>query len=276
VTTNEDERNRLIKELEDFRKDFIKYKELVLSKQKGDTLTVSQELEFQTLWTELPCNYGRLKKDIEKYGGVASVPLQGGRREYEAFTSSFSYTPFHIISLTALLDKAITTIGIAIGNLNLLPSATAKTQDVTITNHPKAFIAHGGKSVALDKLCRFVEALGVKALVVEEQPSKAKALDDKVEYYMSEADCAIILAMGNDEIKGKLYPRQNVIHEIGLAQRTLPERIIYLLEKGTEFPSNIHPKVWESFTQDCMDEAFIAIARELRAFGLINATKECK
>jgi len=141
---------------------------------------------------------------------------------------------------------------------------------------PKVFVAHGGKSTALDKLCRFLKALGVEALVVEEQPSKSKAVDDKVQHYMSEADCAIILATGNDEIKGKLYPRQNVIHEIGLAQRTLPERIIYLLEKGTEFPSNIHPKVWESFTQDCMDEAFIAIARELRAFGLINATKEYK
>jgi len=139
---------------------------------------------------------------------------------------------------------------------------------------PKAFIAHGDKSIALDKLCSFLKALGVEALVVEEQPSKSKAVDDKVEHYMSEADCAIILATGNDEIKGKLYPRQNVIHEIGLAQKTFPDRIIYLLEKGAEFPSNIHPKVWESFTQDCMDEAFIAVARELRAFGLMRATKE--
>jgi predicted nucleotide-binding protein len=270
---NEGERKKLIRELENFRKDFIKYKELVLSKQKGDTLTVSQEEEFYDLWTDLPIRYGYLKGYIEKYGGVALMPLQGGSREYEAFTSSFSYTPFHITSLTALLDKAITTIGIAMGNLNLLPSATAKTQDVTITNHPKAFIAHGGKSVALDKLCRFVEALGVKALVVEEQPSKAKALDDKVEYYMAEADCAIILATGDDEIEGKLHPRQSVIHEIGLAQKTFPEKIIYLLEEGAEFPANIKPKVWERFTQDCMDEAFIAIARELKAFGLIRAIK---
>jgi predicted nucleotide-binding protein len=141
---------------------------------------------------------------------------------------------------------------------------------------PKAFIAHGGKSIALDKPCRFLKELGVEALVVEEQPSKSKAVDDKVEHYMAKADCVVILATGDDEIEGKLHPGQNVIHEIGLAQKTLPERIIYLLEKGVEFPSNIQPKVWESFTQDCMDEAFIVIARELRAFGLIKAAKERK
>lgn len=147
---------------------------------------------------------------------------------------------------------------------------------VATTETPKAFIAHGGKSVALDKLCRFLKALGVEAFIVEEQPSKAKALDDKVEYYMAETDCAIILATGDDKIEGKLHPRQNIIHEIGLAQKTFPDRIIYLLEKGAEFPSNIKPKVWESFTQESMDEAFIAIARELKAFGLIRATKEYK
>jgi hypothetical protein len=58
-----------------------------------------------------------------------------------------------------------------------------------------------------------------------------------------------------------------------LAQKTFPEKIIYLLEEGAEFPANIKPKVWERFTQGCMDEAFIAIARELKAFGLIRAIK---
>lgn len=151
-----------------------------------------------------------------------------------------------------------------------------RASSVATTEPPKAFIAHGGKSIALDKLCRFLKELGIEALVVEEQPSKSKAVDDKVEHYMLEADCAIILATGNDEIKGKLYPRQNVIHEIGLAQKTFPDRIIYLLEKGAEFPTNISPKVWEAFTQESMDEAFIGIARELRAFGLIRAAKERK
>jgi len=151
-----------------------------------------------------------------------------------------------------------------LGGIRASSVATAET--------PKAFITHGGKSVALDKLCRFLKALGVEAFIVEEQPSKAKALDDKVEYYMAETDCAIILATGDDKIEGKLHPRQNVIHEIGLAQKTFPDRIIYLLEKGAEFPSNIKPKVWESFTQESMDEAFIAIARELKAFGLVRAT----
>jgi len=58
----------------------------------------------------------------------------------------------------------------------------------------------------------------------------------------------------------------NVIHEIGLAQKTHAGNIIYLLEEGVEFPSNIRPKVWESFNQDNMENVFVYIVKELRAF----------
>lgn len=60
-----------------------------------------------------------------------------------------------------------------------------QSRSTEVVAFPKAFIAHGGKSVALDKLCRFLKALGVEAFIVEEQPSKSKTLDDKVEHYMA-------------------------------------------------------------------------------------------
>lgn len=141
------------------------------------------------------------------------------------------------------------------------------------TERPKAFIAHGGESVALDKLSDFLNALGIDPLIVELKATKGKALDDKVEHYLGQADCAIILATGDDEINGKLHPRQNVIHETGLAQKSFPEKIIYLLENDAEFPSNISPKVWESFTKDRIEETFTAVVRELKAFGIMKAVK---
>jgi hypothetical protein len=61
-----------------------------------------------------------------------------------------------------------------------------------------------------------------------------------------------------------------VIHEIGLAQEKFENRIIYLKEKGCVWPSNISPKVWEDFTQDNMGDAFIKIAKELRAMKIIE------
>jgi len=99
---------------------------------------------------------------------------------------------------------------------------------------PKAFISHGKESAALTKLEDFLSTLGVKPLIVKDQPSLDKDLPDKVNLYLSQADFVIILATGDDTVKDKItgketkQPRQNVIHEIGLAQKTRSGRIIYL------------------------------------------------
>ncbi len=138
---------------------------------------------------------------------------------------------------------------------------------------PKAFISHGTESTALRKLEEFIEALGITPLIVKKQASLDKDLPDKVNLYLGQASFVIILATGDDEVKGKLQPRQNVIHETGLAQETHPGRIIYLLEEGAEFPSNIRPKVRESFKQDNMTDAFIGIVRELHAYGMLKVVK---
>jgi len=144
---------------------------------------------------------------------------------------------------------------------------------------PKAFISHGKESAALRKLKEFLETLGIEPLIVKKLASIDKDLPDKVNLYLGQADFVIILATGDDTIKDKTIgkevkqPRQNVIHEIGLAQKTHPGRIIYLLEEGTEFPSNIRPRVWESFKQRNMMDAFLGIVRELRAYGMLKIIK---
>lgn len=137
----------------------------------------------------------------------------------------------------------------------------------------KAFIAHGKESAALRKLKEFIETLGIEPLIVKQLVSMDKDLPDKVNSYLSQADFVIILATADDKVGDKLQPRQNVIHEVGLAQKTHPGKIIYLLEEGAEFPSNIRPKVYESFKQRNMMNAFLGIVRELRAYGMLKVTK---
>jgi len=144
---------------------------------------------------------------------------------------------------------------------------------------PSVFISHGKESVALRKLKEFIETLGIEPLIVKEQASLDKDLPDKVDLYLNQADFVIILATADDNVRDKQtgtdikQPRQNVIHEIGLAQKAHPGRIIYLLEEGANFPSNIRPKVWESFKQRNMMDAFLGIVRELRAYGILKVTK---
>lgn len=144
---------------------------------------------------------------------------------------------------------------------------------------PSVFVSHGKESVALRKLAEFIETLGIDPLIVKKQPSLDKDLPGKVNFYLNQADFVIILATGDDTMTNRktgtkiIQPRQNVVHEIGLAQKTHPGRIIYLLEEGASFPSNIRPKVWESFKQRNMMDAFHGIVRELRAYGILKVMK---
>jgi hypothetical protein len=144
---------------------------------------------------------------------------------------------------------------------------------------PQAFISHGKESAALQKLKEFIVTLGIEPIIVKYQASLDKNVPDKVDLYLGQADFVIILATADDIVIDKVtgkeikQPRQNVIHEIGLAQKTHPGKIIYLLESGAEFPSNIRPKVWESFKQRNMMGAFLGIVRELRAYKILSVTK---
>ncbi len=133
----------------------------------------------------------------------------------------------------------------------------------------RVFISHGREGPALTKLERFLRALGLISVVVIREASEGMAVDDLVEKRLSESDCAVILATGDDTVGNVRQPRPNVIHEIGLAQEKLDQRVIYLKEEGCEFPSNVKPKVWENFTHDNMERAFEKVSKELRAFGLL-------
>jgi predicted nucleotide-binding protein len=147
---------------------------------------------------------------------------------------------------------------------------------IIIQQPPKAFIVHGGKSGVLDKLCEFIEALGIRPLVVEMLPSQGMTIPEKVKKYQKEADCAIILATrgGIIDVKsGKQHPRLNVIDELSSFWGAFPQRVILLLEHGAELPSNKAALTYESFVRQSMDRAFIAIARELVEMGILKTEK---
>lgn len=147
---------------------------------------------------------------------------------------------------------------------------------VVIGEPPKAFIAHGGRSGVLDKLREFIQALGINPLIVELLPTKGMSVDDKVNKYIKDADCGIVLATGGgivDKKSEKQHPRLNVIDEFERLRTVFPDKTILLLEKGITLPSNVSGLTYEPFVRQSMDRAFIAIARELAAFGILKAVK---
>jgi predicted nucleotide-binding protein len=280
MTLNESEKQRLLTELEDFCDELGWYRKLVLEKlalaKQGVKLGKEKEYEreLQTLSMELQRKYGSLKEVIQKYGGPAVLLLQGGKYKCEVFLEMFSYTSFSPSALDAVMNTAIATVNIAIGNLQS-PRLSKSIATGPALAPPKAFIAHGGKSPALTKLCELLSALNITPLVAEDAASQGRSVNEQVEWCLSNSDCAVILGTADDiELKdGKLYPKRNVYIEIGRVQERFPDKTIYLLEEGASFPSNISEKVYERFTQGNMEKAFIKAVKELSVFGILRAEK---
>jgi len=280
MSLNEANKQELIKELGQFYDGFDRYRQLVLKlveemRKPGGIILGHWEVQIQQLSLELERKYGSLKPIIEKYGSSTRVRLQAGKYEYEAFTAAFgNYKVFSPEALELVLGTAITAINTTIGRLQS-PVPLKSVTSATTLAPPKAFIAHGGESAARDKLEDFLTALGVTPIIVEEQPSEGRSKDKNVEHYLKQCDCAIILATKGDidGRTGEFIPRGNILIEIGRSQEILPDRMIYLLEEGAKFPTDIDEKVWGRFTKESMDKAFTKIAKEFRAFGLIRAIK---
>lgn len=279
--TNEDGNAMIINQLKNFHKELRSYERLL---DKETQLSEAQRRYKESLRERLIRRSGALKELlIDLTGKQYYVSALKGRIDIwdEAFyTVAFSRA-------SDALKFCINAVNQAIGKLELYIQMGIRDEQGNLIHESqivskeplRAFISHGKESVALRKLKEFIETLGIEPLIVKKQASLDKDLPDKVNLYLNQADFVIILATRDDKVtddkteKETIQPRQNVIHEIGLAQKVHPGRIIYLLEEGAEFPSNIRPRVWESFKQRNMMGAFLGIVRELRAYGMLKIIK---
>lgn len=265
----------IIKELELFKKQLADY---YLKREHWDIQDDSGKIAALNLHADLlrkVCQYAPLIDEVAGKDEISPANL-GHRKHNKWFPAlSFEYNKLTGTNIELCLQCMIFAIDRISEDISkgMRDKVTGKLHLPRLVDKYKAFISHGRKSAALNKLTEFLETLGIEPLIVKKQPSLDKTLGDKVEYYLNQADFVIALATGDDEVEGKRQPRQNVIHEIGLAQKTHKGKIIYLLEEETEFPSNIRPKAWESFKQRNMMNAFLGIVRELRAYGMLKVIK---
>lgn len=135
----------------------------------------------------------------------------------------------------------------------------------------KVFIVHGHDGEAKEKTARFIEKLGLEAIILSEQANQGKTIIEKLEYYI-DVGFAIILYTGDDagntEIeagKGNLNARarQNVIFEHGLLMGRLGRNKVVPLVSGTlELPSDIQGVVYINNKNWQLE-----VAREIKAAG---------
>lgn len=168
-----------------------------------------------------------------------------------------------------------------------LEDATDHTHDLLFCEHPAqaavndvatvnlsttdVFVVHGHDDALRAEVCRFLEKLGLTAVVLFEQADRGRTIIEKFEDH-SNVGFAIVLVTPDDEgrVRGaKQWAarcRQNVIFELGFFYGKLGrKRVCALLRKDVESPSDISGVIYKA--ADSEGAWKLALAKEMKAAG---------
>lgn len=119
-----------------------------------------------------------------------------------------------------------------------------------ILDKSKVFIVHGHDNLAKTETARFIESLGLKAIILHEQASTGSTIIEKIEAY-SNVGFAIVLytpcdlgkAKGESDLKPRA--RQNVIFEHGYLMGKIGRKnVCALVKSNIEKPTDISGVVY--------------------------------
>lgn len=138
------------------------------------------------------------------------------------------------------------------------------------TNNKKVFIVHGHGDLN-QKIARFLEKLGLEAIILQEKPNSGYTIIEKIEHN-TDVGYAVVLYTGCDEGKEKneteLKPRarQNVVFEHGYMICKLGRnKVCALLEKDVEYPGDMAGVLYIPL-DDCGWE--LRLAKEMKEQGM--------
>jgi predicted nucleotide-binding protein len=141
-------------------------------------------------------------------------------------------------------------------------------------NKRKVFIVHGRDNEAKQEVSRFIEKIGLEAIILHEQASSGMTIIEKIEHYSNDADFALVLYTGCDHGRGvhesnmppKNRARQNVVFEHGYLMAKLGRENVCSLAKGDiETPNDISGVVY--VTLDEYGAWKSEVSKELKTCG---------
>ncbi|MEJ3647044.1 nucleotide-binding protein [Pseudomonas bubulae] len=156
----------------------------------------------------------------------------------------------------------------SVGNIDELLSP------VVARNKRKVFIVHGRDDLAKYEVSRFIEGLGLEAIILHEQANAGMTIIEKIERYTNDADFALVLYTPCDQGRGyhekqespKDRARQNVVFEHGYLMAKLGRENVCALVKGVvETPNDINGVVYAPLDQSGAWK--VEVVKELRACG---------
>ena len=149
---------------------------------------------------------------------------------------------------------------------NVGPARTAAAK--APSGNKKVFIVHGHDDKAKEQVARFVEKLGLEAVILHEQPNRGQTLIEKLEAHSHTGFAVIILSpddgliLNGFEVK---RARQNVLFEFGLFVGKIGrDRVCPLLVGDVERPSDIDGVVYVPMDAGWQHK----LATELKSAGM--------
>ena len=144
----------------------------------------------------------------------------------------------------------------------------------TVTASTDVFIVHGHDDNLKNQVARLIEGLGLRAIILHEQPNGGKTVIEKFEEHSAKAGFAIALLTPDDIGSVASKPesqstraRQNVILEQGYFFGKLGRaRVCALYIEGVELPSDLSGILY--IKKDEAGTWKYQIAREMKAAGL--------
>lgn len=149
----------------------------------------------------------------------------------------------------------------------------APTATPSLPNENSVFLVHGHDEGAKHSVARFLEQLGIKPVILQEQINRGMTVIEKFEAFAGRAGFAIVLMTPDDygypatsEQEKKHRPRQNVVLELGYFAAKLGREKTFVLTKGDlEMPSDVMGLVYEPM--DRSEGWKMRLARELKSAG---------
>ena len=131
------------------------------------------------------------------------------------------------------------------------------------------FIVHGHDNMAKEAVSRFIEKIGAKAIILQEQPNLGRTIIEKFESNTN-VDYTIVLLtpddlmiQNNENSEITYRARQNVIFELGYFLGKMGRKRFCILKKGKiEIPSDIYGLVYIDMDQS--NGWKLSLAKELK------------
>jgi len=248
---------------------------LLISRARGEE---SSNEDYKTLRSDLLSNkkikeyfptWLRTNRSLESFWGFIK-PKFSSYAERTNFLNSEFAPILNFLEFDEPIQKKVPPII----NQQVTEVKTIKQITPILKKKDKVFIVHGHDNETKQEIARFIDNLGLEAIILHEKASSGMTIIEKIEHYSDESDFAIVLYTACDKGRkatetttpAKYRARQNVVFEHGYLMAKLGRKNVCALVKGEiETPNDISGVVYVSI--DSAGAWKIDISKELRACG---------